>query len=125
MKDCNIIIDTGLNISDPFDNLGSNFGKEINKLGVNVSNSLIIGFALITCGLICSTYLHGICNLQIIHVKNKYDKEIKNVDNLLDLKNSINYENKLIKYYWWHFNIAFIIGIVGVSVTIGTSLLTV
>jgi hypothetical protein len=90
----------------------------LHNFGLNISNSFIIGFSLITYGIITRSYLHGVNNLQLLHIKHKYRKEVKQIDNLINLNDLINIEDKLISYYWNNFIISSIIGITGVSLII-------
>lgn len=78
--------------------------NSINK----ISNGWIIGCSVLTYGILTSTYLHAINDIQMFHMKHKYKKQLK----LLD----INSEDKLISYYSTHYTIAFILGITGISI---------
>lgn len=79
----------------------------MNKSITNISNSWIIGCSVFTCGIITSSYLHGINELQLLHMKYKHKKE-------MDLVADI-YDDRCISYYSRHFTIAFILGITGIS----------
>jgi len=84
--------------------LNNNMNNSINK----ISNGWIIGCSVFTCGILTSSYLHGINELQIFHMKHKYNKEMKLLDTIND--------DQLISYYSRHYTIAFILGITGISI---------
>jgi hypothetical protein len=73
-----------------------------------ISNGWIIGCSVFTCGILTSSYLHAINDIQMFHMKHKYKKQMK----LLD----INSEDQLISYYSRHYTIAFILAITGISI---------
>ena len=84
----------------------------MNKSITNISNSWIIGCSLLTGGIITSSYLHGINELQLFHMKFKYKKEMDLIQNN---NNNNNNDNEFITYYSRHYTIAFILGITGIS----------
>jgi len=94
----------------------------LENMSINISNSFIIGCTILTGGIISANYLNCINNLQLIHMKNKNAKILKQFDTTINLIDSINYEDKLISYYWRHHNIAFILGIAGITLIIRKSL---
>jgi len=74
-----------------------------------MSNGFIIGLSLLSGGIMSASYLKGINNLQLAHLKHKYQLEIR------EINNSINEENKLISYYWNYSIITYIALITGVA----------
>ena len=62
-----------------------------------------------------ASYLKGISNLQLAHLKHKYQLEIREIDGLININNSINEENKLMSYYWKYSIITYIALITGVA----------
>jgi len=73
-----------------------------------MNNGWIIGCSLLTYGIITSSYLHGINEIQLLYMKYKHKKQM---DLIAD-----NYEDKLIAYYSKNYTIAFILGITSISV---------
>jgi hypothetical protein len=72
-----------------------------------INNGWVIGCSLLTFGIITSSYLHGINEIQLLYMKYKHKKEMDLV--------AENYEDKLIAYYSKNYTIAFILGITGIS----------
>jgi hypothetical protein len=75
----------------------------LESVGLNISQSLIISFGVLTIGVIASTALNGINKLQLFHTSSKYGKELKQVDKSVSLTQSIEDENIMISYYWVRF----------------------
>ena len=92
--------------------------NSIESVGVNISNSLIAGFSVLTIGIIFSSFLSGVNNLHVGHTSQKYGKELlKQVDKSADLTNSIKEENKIISHYLevYYITFGFGIGIVSIA----------
>jgi len=89
--------------------------SSLEKLSVNISNSWIIGCSLLTYGIISSSYLNGISNLSLIHMKRKFKFDLQQIEHSIDLTTKMKNEDKIISYYWKHYNIVFITGITGIS----------
>lgn len=81
----------------------------MNNCITNISKSWIIGCSLLTCGIITSSYLHGLNELQILHMQYKHKKEMKLMDD-------DNYDDRCISYYSRQYTTVFILGITGISV---------
>ena len=90
----------------------------LEKLSVNLSNSWIVGCSILSCGMMTYAYLDGISNLPLIYMKRKYRLELQEKENSIDLSDQIKKEDKMISYYWKHFNVAFMFGITGVSLVV-------
>lgn len=88
--------------------------NSLEKCYVNIGNSWIFGCSILTCGILSYTYLDGISNLQIIHMKHKYRLELQQINDSIDLNEKIKNEDKIISNYWKHINITYIVGIVGI-----------
>ena len=86
------------------------------KLSGNISNSWILGCSILSCGMMSYAYLDGISNLPLIHMKRKYRLQLQEIEKSIDLQDQIKEEDKIISYYWKHYNIAFMLGITGISV---------
>lgn len=95
----------------------------LENMSINISNSIIIGTSILTLGIISTPYLNHINSLQLFHMKYKNRMIIKQSDTSINLIDLINYENKLINKYWYRFNIAFILGITGISLVVRKCLL--
>jgi len=81
---------------------------------MTISKSWIISCSILTGGIITCAYLNGLSNLPIIHMKRKYRLELEQPTELIET--NIKEENKIISYYWKHYNFVFIMGISGISV---------
>lgn len=90
----------------------------LENMSINISNSIIIGTSILTFGIISRPYLTHINSLQLFHMKQKNTMILKQSDTSTNLIDSINYENNLINKYWYRFNIAFILGITGISLVV-------
>jgi len=89
-----------------------------NKTEQNKMNSWVVGCSILTCGMITHTYLEGISNLPIIHMKHKYNLELQQIEKAIDLSAKIIKEDKKISYYWKYYTVVFMMGISGLSVVI-------
>lgn len=89
--------------------------SSLEKFSVHISNGLIIGCSILTGGIITCAYLDGITDLSLKHMKQKYILESLQKEKLIDLNEKIKNEDKMISYYWNHYNIVFMIGITGLS----------
>jgi len=89
------IVSTGTKIAEGLNDSGS-----LESVGLNISQSLIISFGVLTIGVIASTALNGINKLQLFHTSCKYGKELKQVDKSVSLTQSIEDEKIMISYYW-------------------------
>ena len=87
----------------------------LEKLGLNISNSWIVGCSILTGGIITHTYLTCISNLALLHMKHKYKLELKQIENS-ELGDKIKNEDKIISYYWKHYSTVFMMGISGLSI---------
>lgn len=87
----------------------------LEKLGVNVSKSWIVGCSILSCGIMTHAYLNGISNIPLAHMKYKYRLEIQQIEKKIDLSDKIKNEEKIISYYWRYYNIIFMMGITGLS----------
>ena len=87
----------------------------LEKLGLNISNSWIVGCSILTGGIITHTYLTCISNLALLHMKHKYKLELQQIENS-ELGDKIKNEDKIISYYWKHYSTVFIMGISGLSI---------
>lgn len=88
----------------------------LEKLGLNISNSWIIGCSILTGGIMTHTYLTCISNLAIMHMKHKYILELRQIKNTIDLSDKIKNEENIISYYWKHYSTIFMMGITGLSI---------
>lgn len=61
-------------------------------------------------------YLDCINNFPIIHMKCKYRLQLQEIEKSIDLKNQIKEEEKIISYYWKYYNIAYMLGITGITI---------
>ena len=97
--------------------IGFEHSKTLESVGVNISNSMIAGFSVLTIGILFSSFLSGLNNLQVEHTSQKYGKELKQVDKSVDLTNSIKEENKFISHYQgvYYITFGFSIGIVSIA----------
>jgi hypothetical protein len=96
--------------------IGFEHSKTLESVGVNISNSLIAGFSVLTIGILFSSFSSGINNLHVRHTSQKYGKELKQVDKSVDLTDSIKEENKFISHYRGVYYITFGFGIGIVSI---------
>jgi hypothetical protein len=85
------------------------------KQSINMSNSWILGCSLLSCGMMTYAYLDCLSNLPIIHMKRKYRLQLQEIKKSCDLQDQIKEEERIIAYYWKHYNIVFMLGITGVS----------
>jgi len=72
-----------------------------------MNNGWVIGCSLLTFGIITSSYLNGINDIQCLYMKYKHKKEMDLIAH--------NYEDQLIAYYSKNYTIAFILAITGIS----------
>jgi hypothetical protein len=82
--------------------------NNVEKMILKISNSWIIGCGLFAYGLMSYAYLDGLSNFAII--KQKYLIQLK-----MEEKLEVKEEKEKVIYYWIHFNIMYIIGIMGVT----------
>mmetsp|Transcript_28618 Transcript_28618/g.39364 ORF Transcript_28618/g.39364 Transcript_28618/m.39364 type:complete len:131 (+) Transcript_28618:66-458(+) len=82
---------------------GLDHNRALESVGLNISQSLIISFSVLTFGVIASSYLNGVNKLQLLHASSKCGKELKQVDKSVSLNQSIEEENIMISYYWVRF----------------------
>jgi hypothetical protein len=94
--------------------------NSIGESSLNISNSFIIGCSILSYGIISSTYLSSINNLHIFHMNKKYKNELKQIDNsvnnidTINSNDAINKEKGVILYYWKHYTISYILGVIGI-----------
>ena len=81
----------------------------------NISNGWIIGCSILTCGIMTCSYLDGINNILLIHIKRKFKLQLQEIDT--------SNEDKLISYYWKHSNIMYVTGITGLTIIVLNSML--
>lgn len=81
--------------------------SKMNNCISHMNNGWVIGCSLLTFGIITSSYLHGINEIQLLYMKYKHKKEMVLIAD--------NYEDKLIAFYSKNYTIAFILGITGIS----------
>ena len=98
--------------------IGFEHSKTLESVGVNISNSLITGISVLTIGILFSSFLSGLNNLQVGHTSQKYGKELKQVDKSVDLTDSSKEENKFISHYQGVYYITFGFGIGIVSIAL-------
>ena len=82
---------------------------------INMSKGWIIGCSILTCGMMSYTYLNSMSNHSLMHLKRKNRLELISENKNIDLSDKILNEDKMISYYWNHFNIIYLMGIAGVS----------
>lgn len=92
---------------------GLDHSRALESVGLNISQSLIISFGVLTIGVIASSALNGTNKLQLFHASSKYGKELKQGDKSVSLAQSIAEENVMISYYWVRF--------VGTTVAVGVA----
>ena len=85
------------------------------KFIINLSNSWIIGCSILTYGIISSSYLRGLGNIPLIHMKYKYKLELKQAENNADYTDKIKNEEKKISYYWNQYTVVYLLGISGLT----------
>lgn len=90
--------------------------SSVNNFGFHMSNGLITGLTILTFGIISVPYLSGILDLKLQHIKTKYALEIKEIDNNINVRELINYHDKLISHYWKYANFVFITSITGITI---------
>ena len=97
--------------------IGFDHNNILESVGVNISNSLIAGFSVLTIGIIFSSFSSGLNNLYVRHTSQKYGKELKEVDNSVDLTNLIKEENNFISHYRrvYYITVGVGIGIVSIA----------
>ena len=96
---------------------GLDHSRALQSVGLNISQSLIISFGVLTFGIIASSTLNGINKLQLFHASSKYGKDLKQVDESVSLTQSIEEEKAMISYYWVRF--------VGTTATVGVAVVAV
>ena len=57
----------------------------LGNLGVNMSNSFIIGCSILSCGIISNAYLNGISNIPLLNMKHKHKLQLQQIENNIDL----------------------------------------
>ena len=62
---------------------GLDHNRSLESIVINISNSIIVGLSIITVRMLTSIVLHSINKIQINHVRQKYGKELKEVDKLI------------------------------------------
>ena len=87
----------------------------LEKFGVNVSNSWVVGCSILSCGIMKHSYLNCISNIPLAHMKYKNRLELQEIEKKIDLSEKIKNEEKIISYYWNYYNIIFMMGITGLS----------
>ena len=87
----------------------------LEKLGLNISNSWVVGCSILSCGIMTHSYLNCISNIPLAHMKNKNRLELQEIEKKIDLSDKIKNEEKIISYYWKYYNIIFMMGITGLS----------
>ena len=90
----------------------------LGNLGLNMSNSFIIGCSILSCGIISNAYLNGISNIPLLNMKHKHKLQLQQIENNIDLSDDIKNEEKQISYYWKQYNIIFMMGITGLSIIV-------
>jgi hypothetical protein len=84
---------------------------------MTISKSWIISCSILTGGIMTCAYLNSLSNLPLIHMKRKYRLELEQIKKSTNLiETNIKEENKIISYYWKHYNFVFIMGISGLSI---------
>ena len=102
----------GTNIAEALDH-----SRAMESVGFNISQSLIIGFSVLSFGIIAASTLNGITKLHVFHVRNRYGKELKQIDKAISLTKSIEEETKMISYYRVQFfSTTAVVGVVVVGV---------
>jgi hypothetical protein len=96
---------------------GLDYSRALQSVGLNISQSLIISFGVLTFGVVASSTMNGINKLQLFHTSSKYGKELKQVDKSVSLTQSIEEENVIISYYWARF--------VGTTAAVGVAVVAV
>ena len=90
--------------------------SSLEKLSMNISNSWIIGCSILTYGIMTFSYLNGVSDLSIIHMKRKNSLELQQIEKTMDFSEKMKNEDKLISHYWKHYKFIFMTGISGLSV---------
>lgn len=60
--------------------------SSLENCSMNIANGLIIGCSILTCGIITCSYMNGISNIQLLHMKRKHRLELKKLDEDIDAK---------------------------------------
>ncbi len=85
--------------------------RTIERVGSTMSKSVIIGFSVLTVGILTSSVISGLNKIQLGHMSQKYGKELKQVDKGVDLSGSIDEETRSISYYWQAFTGIYVVGL--------------
>ena len=94
---------------------GTNIAKSLESAG----NKIVVGTVILTSGMVMTATLFSINNLQLSHLKTKYGKELKKVDNLnvgTRFDDSIKQDENMILSYWGIYSSVIAFGIVGLYI---------